>query len=167
MRGWFDDLSALVDHGASIGRGGVVWLVGFGTGGALALCVAAEDTRVRGVACFGSPSTFSDWANDVPGMVDYARRVGAIRTPGYPSDQRAWAEAFTELRPDAAAGALTSRRVLIVHGSDDEEVPVADGRRLAEMVGSHAELRILPGASHRLRADPRAVALLAGWLERQ
>src|SRR5579863_3724382 len=60
MRGWFDDLRALVDHGASIGRGGVVWLVGFGTGGALALCVAAEDSRVRGVACFGSPSTFAD-----------------------------------------------------------------------------------------------------------
>ena len=167
LGGWCDDLRALVDHGATLGRSDAVWLVGFGTGGALALCVAAVDDRVRGVACFGSPSTFADWAHDVPGMIDYARRVGAIHTAGFPPDRRIWAEAFTALRPDVAAGSLTARRVLIVHGSDDEEVPVADGRRLAELVGPQAELRILPGAGHRLRADPRAVALLAGWLERQ
>jgi putative redox protein len=119
------------------------------------------------VACFGSPSTFADWANDVSGMVDYARRVGAIRAAGFPADQREWAEAFTTLRPDVAAGSLSTRRVLIVHGAEDEEVPVADGRRLAELVGPRAELRILVGAGHRLRADPRAVALLAGWIERQ
>ena len=167
LGGWYDDLCTLVDHGVSMGRNGGVWLVGFGTGGALALCVAAADARVRGVACFGSPSTFADWANDVPGMVDYARRVGAIRSAGFPSDQRQWAEAFTTLRPDVAAGTLSARRVLVVHGAEDEEVPVADGRRLAELVGPRAELRILAGAGHRLRADPRAVALLAGWIERQ
>jgi putative redox protein len=57
--------------------------------------------------------------------------------------------------------------LLVVHGADDEEVPIADGRRLAELAGPRAELRVLAGAGHRLRADPRAVALLAGWLERQ
>ena len=166
LAGWMEDLKALVDHGASLGRG-QVWVVGFGTGGALALCVASDDTRVRGVACFGSPATFEDWAQDVPGMVDYARRVGAIRSPGFPPDPRAWGEAFTALRPDEAATRLTSRSVLVVHGANDEEVPVDDGRRLAQLVGPHAELRILAGAGHRLLADPRAVALLAGWLERQ
>ena len=166
LAGWLDDLKAMVDHGAALGRGRV-WVVGFGTGGALALCVAADDPRVRGVACFGSPATFADWAHDVPGMVDYARRVGAIRSQGFPADPRGWGEAFTALRPDEAASRLTSRPVLVVHGADDEEVPVADGRRLAELAGPRAELRVLAGAGHRLRADPRAVALLAGWLERQ
>ena len=142
-------------------------MVGFGTGGALALCVASEDARVRGVACFGSPATFEDWAHDVPGMIEYARRVGAIRSPGFPSDRRQWGEALTALRPDEAAAKLTTRPVLIVHGADDEEVPVDDGRRLAQLAGPYAELRVLAGAGHRLRADPRAVALLAGWLERQ
>ena len=30
-----------------------------------------------------------------------------------------------------------------------------------------AELRLIPGAGHRLRHDPRAVAVLLGWLDRQ
>jgi putative redox protein len=37
---------------------------------------------------------------------------------------------------------------------------------MAEAHGS-AELRVLDGAGHRLRHDPRAVALLLGWLDRQ
>ena len=90
LGGWYDDLRVLVDHAAEIAHGGGVWIVGFGTGGALGLCVAGEDARVRGVACFGSPATFSDWANEGVGMIEYARRVGAIRTEGFPSDRRAW-----------------------------------------------------------------------------
>ncbi len=77
-----------------IGNGGGVWIVGFGTGGALGLCVAGEDSRVRGVACFGSPATFADWANEGVGMIEYARRVGAISSAGFPSDRRQWAAAF-------------------------------------------------------------------------
>jgi putative redox protein len=118
------------------------------------------------VACFGSPATFTDWVNGA-GMIEFARRVGVIHSPGFPPDQKEWGKAFTTLRPDEAAAKLASRPVLVVHGADDEEVPVADGRRLAEFAGSRAELRVLPGAGHRLRGDPRAVALLAGWLERQ
>ncbi|HXQ90926.1 MAG TPA: alpha/beta hydrolase [Acidimicrobiales bacterium] len=167
LAGWYEDLQAVVDHAAGIGHGGGVWVVGFGTGGALGLCVAADDSRVRGVACFGSPATFADWENDGAGMIEYARRVGAIRTAGFPSDRRAWGEAFSVLRPDDAARKMPPRPLLVVHGADDEEVPIADGRRLAEFAGPGAELRILPGAGHRLRADPRAMALLAGWLERQ
>ncbi|MGD0381124.1 MAG: hypothetical protein ABSC30_14190 [Acidimicrobiales bacterium] len=167
LGGWYDDLGFLVDHAAEVGHGGGVWIVGFGTGGALGLCVAAEDPRVRGVACFGSPATFSDWANDGVGMIEYARRVGAIHSPGFPSDRREWGAAFSALRPDEAAAKLSPRPLLVVHGADDEEVPIADARRLTELAGPRAELRVLAGAGHRLRADPRAVALLAGWLERQ
>jgi uncharacterized protein len=167
LGGWYDDLRAVVDHAAQIADGGGVWIVGFGTGGALGLCAAGEDARVRGVACFGSPATFADWANEGVGMIEYARRVGAIRSAGFPADRRAWGAAFAALRPDESARKLSPRPLLVVHGAEDDEVPVADGRRLAEFAGPRAELRVLSGAGHRLRADPRAVALLAGWLERQ
>jgi putative redox protein len=53
-----------------------------------------------------------------------------------------------------------------MHGSDDEIVPTADSRILAEAHGS-AELQIISGAGHRLRHDPRAMAILLGWLDRQ
>jgi putative redox protein len=167
LNGWLEDLGAFVSHGATLVAGGGVWLVGFGTGGALALCLAAGDQRVRGVACFGSPATFADWAQDVDGMLEFSRRVGVIRTAGYPPDTVAWADGFTALRPDEACAALTPRPVLIVHGVEDDEVPLSDARILADAVGGSAELRVIGGAGHRLRADPRAMALLVGWLERQ
>ena len=51
-------------------------------------------------------------------------------------------------------------------GDDDESVPVADSRMLAASHGS-AELRVIEGVGHRLRHDPRAIAVLLGWLDRQ
>jgi putative redox protein len=53
-----------------------------------------------------------------------------------------------------------------MHGDDDESVPTADARQLVEAHGA-AELRLINGAGHRLRHDPRAVAVLLGWLDRQ
>jgi uncharacterized protein len=167
LDGWLADLRAFVAYGADLVSGGKVWLVGFGTGGALSLCLAADDTRVRGVASFGSPATFADWIEDLDGMIEFSQRVGLLRTPGYPTDVRAWAEPFMSLRPDESAAKLPPRPVLIVHGVEDDEVPPADARALAEAAGSCAELRMIGGAGHRLRADPRAIALLVGWLERQ
>jgi putative redox protein len=100
-------------------------------------------------------------------MLEFSRRVGVIRTPGFPTDIVDWAEGFTALRPDDACAALPPRPILIVHGADDDEVPLSDARVLAETAGGSAELRVIGGAGHRLRADPRAIALLVGWLERQ
>ena len=52
-----------------------------------------------------------------------------------------------------------------MHGDDDESVPTTDARQLAAAHGA-AELSLLSGAGHRLRHDPRAVAVLLGWLDR-
>jgi len=167
LAGWLEDLATLVGVAErDVARGGV-WVVGFGTTGALALCLAAEDERVRGVACLGSPASFADWALDLPGMLAFARGVGVVSTAGYPDDLARWGAAFTELQPDKAAARMAGRPLLIVHGAEDQAVPVSDARILAEAAAPSAELHILPGAGHRLRADPRAVALLVGWLERQ
>jgi putative redox protein len=65
-----------------------------------------------------------------------------------------------------AARRFAPRPLLVMHGEEDESVPVADSRDLARAHGT-AELRIVPGAGHRLRHDPRAIAVLLGWLDRQ
>ena len=49
---------------------------------------------------------------------------------------------------------------------DDTVRGEVDARRLADAHGN-AELRVINGAGHRLRHDPRAVAVLLGWLDRQ
>ena len=167
LQGWLDDLRAVVDHGAGIADGGGVWLVGFGAGGALALCAASDDMRVQGVACFGAPASFASWSRHASEMIDTARRMGIIRADGYPEDVRAWSAAFGVLHPESAAATIPPRSLFVVHGSDDDEVSVGDARALVDAAGGSAELRVVLGAGNRLLADPRAMALLAGWLERQ
>jgi putative redox protein len=66
----------------------------------------------------------------------------------------------------ACVDVYTPRPLLVVHGSDDEVVPSFDARVLADAHGS-AELRLIHGAGHSLRHDPRTVAVLLGWLDRQ
>jgi putative redox protein len=55
---------------------------------------------------------------------------------------------------------------MIVHGTLDDVVPLSDARVLADSAVD-CELRVITGAGHRLRHDPRAVAVLLGWMERQ
>lgn len=165
LPGWAEDLGAVVDRLAAVAADGV-WVAGFGVGGSVALCLAAVDRRVRGVATLGAPASFDRWAADPPAAVAAARWVGVLRTPGWPTDPVAWTEAAARYRPVEAAAALAPRPLLVVHGAEDDQVPVADARLLAPGRAG-AELRVLAGAGHRLRADPRAIALLLGWLERQ
>ena len=166
LTGWLDDLSAAIDHLVSGERVVDVWLVGFGTGGALAVCAGARDQRVRGVATIGSPADFEDWAGHPRRVLDHAREVGLIKEPGFPPSIELWARGFQEIRATACVQRFAPRPLLVMHGSDDDVVPVIDARVLADAHGS-ADLRIFDGAGHRLRHDPRAMAVLLGWLDLQ
>jgi putative redox protein len=166
MQGWVDDLRAAVDHLEETVSPNGIWLVGTNTGGALALCVAADDPRIRGCALLGARADFDDWAGQPGRFLEYAREIGAIRTPGFPKVFDEWSREFRRFRPVDAARRFAPRPLLVMHGEDDESVPVADSRVLTEAHGS-AELRVVLGAGHRLRLDPRAIAVLVGWLDRQ
>jgi uncharacterized protein len=165
IEGWTEDLRAAIGVLADDANG--VWVVGMGEGGAVAVCEAARDDRVRGVATLGAPISLREWSRDPTRLIAHARRIGMMHTPGYPADPGAWGREVTALDPRAAARALAPRPLLILHGSVDEVVPPSDARALADAAGSTAELRLVHAAGHRLRHDPRAVAVLLGWLVRQ
>jgi len=167
LRGWLDDLRAAVDHLLSTEAVSGVWVAGSSTGGALAICEAAEDERVRGVATLGAPATFSAWSDDPDAFLAHARAVGVISDPGFPPDRQRWGRELSEIRPLSAVAKIPPRPLLVVHGSDDETVSPDDARALAAVAGGDAELRVVNQAGHRLRHDPRVVALLLGWLESQ
>ncbi|MGD9798610.1 MAG: alpha/beta hydrolase, partial [Acidimicrobiia bacterium] len=63
LGGWLTDLRAAVDHLLALDEVGDVWLCGSSTGGSLAICAAAEDERVRGVAALSARADFDDWAS--------------------------------------------------------------------------------------------------------
>ena len=166
LDGWRSDLAGAVDYLASEVSCDGIWIIGFGTGGALAVVVASRDERVRGVAAVASPADFEDWARSPRKLLVWAREVGVVRDPEFPQRFDRWAAEIRSVRAVDAAESLGNRSLLVLHGSDDETVPVFDARVLAD-AHPGADLRIISGAGHHLRHDPRAVAVLLGWLERQ
>jgi uncharacterized protein len=166
LGGWLRDTLAAFDELHRHPRVESVWGAGFGTGGALTICAAAIDDRVAGVAAMGAPADFDDWASHPRRLLDHAREQEAITSPNFPPSVDQWSRELREIRAVASAAKLAPRPLLIVHGSDDDSVPVFDARVTSDAHGS-ADLRIIGGAGHQLRHDPRAVAVLLGWLERQ
>lgn len=166
LGGWLDDLLHVIDQAPSFGVNRGVWLAGFGTGGGLCIAAAARRPSVVGVAVLGAPADFSDWANHPRRLLQHAREIGVITHPSFPPAVDAWTRQLREIKPVDDAALVAPRPLLILHGSDDESVPSFDARVVADAHGT-AELRIISGAAHDLRHDPRAVAILLGWLDRQ
>ncbi|CAN5412763.1 N/A [soil metagenome] len=166
LGGWLDDLLAVIDQVGEFGDSRGVWLAGFGTGGGLCIAAAARRPEVAGVAVLGAPADYSDWARHPRRLLQHAREIGAITDPAFPSALDQWTRQLRDIKPVDDAAAIAPRSLLVLHGSDDESVPSFDARVLGDAHGS-AELRIISGAAHDLRHDPRAVAILLGWLDRQ
>jgi putative redox protein len=143
-----------------------IWLAGFSTGGTIALHVAGADPEIRGVAALAAPSDLSAWSSDPAYLLTLARDVGVVPATADP-DLAVWAEEVRALDPLGSAARIPPRPFFLAHGSDDDTVPLADARALADAAEGRCELHVIPMAGHRLRHDPRAIAILLGWLDRQ
>ena len=166
LDGWRDDVAAAaadLRHQAGVGR---VWVVGFGSGGALSICAASVDDGISGAGALATPADWSDWAANPRRLLLHARDAGLVDDERAPTDFDQWASALRDLSAEQAVIDLAPRDLLVVHGADDEVVPSLDARVVAAAHGA-ADLRIISGAGHHLRHDPRAVALLLGWLDGQ
>lgn len=167
LGGWLADVHAAIAHLRAQPDVSAVWVAGFSTGGSLALCAAGEDHDVKGAAALAAPADFEHLAADPAKLLLRARELGVIRSKAFPEDAEQWGRELHEIRPLALIGKIPPRPLLLVHGSEDDEVPIVDARALADAADGHVELRILTGAGHALRDDPRAIAVLLGWLDRQ
>jgi putative redox protein len=164
-QGWTDDLALLIE--TEVPPEAPRWLVGFGFGGVLALHQASLDERVAGVACLGTPADLATLTDDPEALVERCVRTGVIRTPGFPATPDAWAKEFSIFHPLEDVELLKGRPLLVVNGADDPDTPLEDARALAAAATGPSDLRVIFGAGHWLRADPRVVAILVGWLERR
>ncbi len=166
LSGWLTDQISAAAHMRQLEDVWGVWLVGFGTGGALAVVAAADNPWVRGVAALAAPADFNDWAAHPRRLLQHARDQGIVRRRDFPPAVDRWAHGLRQSAAVDAVERMADRPLLVVHGAEDDLVPVFDARVLADAHGS-ADLRIIDGAGHQLRHDPRAVATLLGWLDRQ
>lgn len=167
IAGWLADVRAAVSHLDERPDTRGVWVVGIAEGGTLAVIATSTDPRVRGCAVLAAPNTFRDWGRDPGRLLEFSRRVGMIRTPGFPASVQAWSRGVAGVDALAAARKVAPRPLFVCIGTGDTVVSVDDARALAEAAGDGGELRMVGGAGHELRHDPRAVASLMGWLDRQ
>jgi pimeloyl-ACP methyl ester carboxylesterase len=165
LAGWVEDVRAGLSALRSIGQPDQVWVCGFGTGGSVGLVASADDEDVAGVAMVGSPADFEDWSHNNERLLAHAHQVGAIKDPRFPTDFAGWKSELSAIRAVDAAERLAPRPLMLLHGGDDDIVPQVDARIVAEAHGA-GELRLISGAGHLLRHDPRAIAVLLGWLVR-
>jgi uncharacterized protein len=109
----------------------------------------------------------SPLAGDPARLLERCRQTGVVNSPTFPASVDAWAKELSVLHPAEDAALLKGRPLLMVHGTDDPDVPLSDARALADAATGPSELHAVLGAGHWLRADPRVIAILVGWLERR
>jgi len=167
LGGWQSDLTTAIEFLRSETGAEIVWLIGFGTGGALVVHAAAADNRVGGVVTVAAPADFQDWAGRPRELLAHARHCGAISDKDFPADFGHWSRELQGMSTEREATKLGNRiPMMVVHGRSDDAVPVLDARAIANAHGN-AELRIIDGGRHHLRHDPRALAMTIGFLARR
>jgi putative redox protein len=90
-----------------------------------------------------------------------------VRTPGYPPSASAWSREVTAVDALSAARRIAPRPLLVLVGTADASVSIDEARQLEAAAGEGGEFLMVGGAGHELRHDPRAIASLLGWFERQ
>ena len=168
LAGWTSDLKAAIDYlweFPEVDRANLS-LLGFSGGAAVAICVAALDTRVSRVAACACPAefTFLNEVDEPEKVVEHFRSIGVIRDAAFPASAEEWLDGFNKVRPVDYVARIAPRPLLLVHGDRDETVPVEQARWLYKEAGEPKKLVIIDGAGHRLRQDRRAMKRVMDWL---
>jgi fermentation-respiration switch protein FrsA (DUF1100 family) len=169
--GWTRDLQAAIDYlwGLNDIDKSHLSLLGFSAGAATSIYVAAQDKRVSAVAACASPAEFTLFteADEPQSVIERFRSIGTIKDADFPLSIEQWLDGFRVVTPVDHVAKISPRPLLLVHGSQDEIVPISHARRLFEMAGEPKELVTIDGAGHRLRQDDRAISAVLDWLKSQ
>ena len=98
LAGWLRDLNGAIRHLRASAEIDALYLIGFGTGGALAIEAGAADPQVRGVAAVGAPADFEDWARYPRKLLVLANEMNLIRDRSFPASFDTWAEGLRSVR---------------------------------------------------------------------
>jgi pimeloyl-ACP methyl ester carboxylesterase len=128
-------------------------LMGHSRGGGIAILHAGRDPNVKSLVTWAAISSTNRWA---PEVVNEWRQRGYVDIPNARTGQSIplsidilhEVEEFGETSLNVAAAASRIRAPwLILHGDNDETVPVAEAERLASLAEG-STLRVMQGANH-------------------
>lgn len=168
LSGQADDLSAVVRWCRDNGFDRIV-LMGRSFGGTTALLYASEDSKINAVCTWAAVArpallfgpymkdSLNEPANDIITITD---------SEGDMTLKKNFFLDLTQHDLLASAGKISPRHLLIIHGSADETVPVADARLLYQAARDPKKLAIIEDADHRFSKHiERVWGVFFGWLQ--
>ncbi|MEJ5186345.1 MAG: alpha/beta fold hydrolase [Candidatus Geothermincolales bacterium] len=172
LAGWLEDLGRLAEELENEEKWG--WrrektcLMGFSGGGAVAILHAARNPGYGAVVSVSAPSDLRRLLprEMIAGFIEHARKIGIIRDPGYPPDLDVYYRELESNVPAEEVAMVSPTPLLIVHGDEDETVPVEEAHRLYQLAGPPKDLAIIEGGGHRLRLHEGAMDTVKDWLEK-
>jgi pimeloyl-ACP methyl ester carboxylesterase len=132
-------------------------LIGHSRGGGICLLKGAEDERVTKIATWASVNEFGKFWN--AGAMETIKRDGVIYVPNARTNQKMpiywqlyenYLANLDRLHIPNAVKRLT-QPVVVVHGTNDETVPVSSATELGEW-NENIEVYLLPDANHNFGA---------------
>ncbi|TAN28780.1 MAG: hypothetical protein EPN30_03050 [Actinomycetota bacterium] len=162
---WCSDLEATASYMTSGDQAKSALLVGYDFAATTCLYVASRLEFIRGVATISPVFDLSAYSNSPQLLAHQAQSVG-IKVPTKSSEIDSWTKELEELDPAKSAELIGSKQWLVIHGRDDEIVTDADLREFLTVSGVAAEVHTLTAGEHQLISDPRMMAILLGWMER-
>ena len=167
--GWSRDLRAALDFLYSLEETDKarICLLGFSGGAAVSVYVAAHDPRVSSVVTCACPADFRSLPQrETPlDTIQRFRQIGAIRDKDFPPSIEEWQRGFETISPINWVDKISPRPLLLVHGDADELIPLEHARRLYQKAKEPKELKIIPGAKHKMRLEKAAMDFVVAWLK--
>lgn len=163
--GWCNDVVSAVKYLIGEDEAKSVLIAGYDFAASICLYVASCCDFVRGVATISPVFDLSGYSAKPQLLASRAQAVG-IKIPSKASDIVAWSQQLDDLDPAKSAEHFGSKQWLVIHGRDDEIVTDVDLKEFLTVSGVAAEAHTLTAGEHQLISDPRMMAILLGWMER-
>jgi len=167
--GWSRDLQAVLDflyHQQEVDKARFC-LMGFSGGAAVSVYTAAHYPKVSLVVACACPADFRSLTQreTTQDAIQQFRQIGAIRDKDFPPSMEEWGRGFETITPINWVDKISPRPLLLVHGDADELIPLEHAYRLYQKAKEPKELKIIPGAKHRMRLEKAAMDFVLDWLE--
>jgi len=167
--GWVEDLKGVINYITALNNFSLQPIVfGFSAGAAIAVYTAAHDNKIHSLILCGCPADFDSIISDtgIEQFLQHTREVGIIKTSGFPPDQSKWEEGFKIIRPEKWISQIKSIPKLILHGDNDDVVPVDHAYRLFNKAQEPKDLLIVKKGGHRLRLNEEAMRAALEWIKK-
>ncbi len=137
-------------------------LVSFSAGAFVSWSAVAKDPRIKTFASCSSPSDLAKIPLIVEG-IKYLEKIGILRITDIKKNLKELRNDLPQLTPLNWAGKISPRPVLIVHGDQDEVIPVKNAHGLYEKAKEPKKILVYKNVNHQIRKNQEAMNTVVDW----